>query len=265
MDYWHKQTEKPLFPELEWNKPERRDQAGRLLIVGGYLHNLNAPAKAYEYTKKEGIGDIKVVLPTKTKPLLANSLPNAVFLPSTASGELARDGFEELLDYANWADTLLLPGDIGKNSQTTLLISDLMQNSKQPTILTRDTIESLQNSPELIADREHTTLILSFAQLQKFTQNLKTTSALTFTMDLIKLVEFLHTFTQEHACAILTLHQHKLIAASEGKISTTPIRESVEVSWRTRAASIAACYHTWNPTKPFESLTHTAWETSQYE
>ena len=33
-DYWQKQTEKALFPEIEWSKPERKDQAGRILIIG---------------------------------------------------------------------------------------------------------------------------------------------------------------------------------------------------------------------------------------
>ena len=35
-DYWQKQTPgKVLFDDVLWSKPERRDQAGRLAIVGG--------------------------------------------------------------------------------------------------------------------------------------------------------------------------------------------------------------------------------------
>ena len=38
-DYWHKQTSsKPLFPELIWSRPENRQLAGKLLIIGGNLH-----------------------------------------------------------------------------------------------------------------------------------------------------------------------------------------------------------------------------------
>ena len=34
--YWQKQTpEKPLFPDIEWAKPEQKSQAGRLGIIGG--------------------------------------------------------------------------------------------------------------------------------------------------------------------------------------------------------------------------------------
>ncbi len=263
--YWQRQTEKPLFAELEWNKPERRDQAGRLLIVGGYLHNLNAPAKAYQYVQEQGIGSVKVALPSKTKALLGKSLPAAVFLPSTSSGELAREGLDELMEYASWADTLLLPGDMGRNSQTTLLLSDLLTHTTQQAIVTRDAVDVLQNTPQLLTDREHTTLVVSFAQLQKLMQHLNISQALTFNMDLVKLVAFLHNFTSDHPCAIVTSHQGKLLVAAKGQVSTTNASQDLSqtqdnpLQWRTKAASIAACYQTWNPSNPFEPLTHSTY------
>ena len=34
--YWQQQTqENPLNPDIEWSKPEQRNQAGRLGIIGG--------------------------------------------------------------------------------------------------------------------------------------------------------------------------------------------------------------------------------------
>src|ERR1044071_6867008 len=96
--YWQRQASKPLFEELEWNKPERRDQAGRILIIGGNVHHLNAPAKAYEVTRRCGIGEVIVALPSKTKRLVGKMIPEAVFTPSTPSGEFAQDGAAELLE-----------------------------------------------------------------------------------------------------------------------------------------------------------------------
>lgn len=266
LTYWQKQTEKALFPELEWNKPERRDQAGRLLIVGGYQHNLNAPATAYEIVKKQGVGEVKVALPDKTKSLLGRNLPSAVFLPSTSSGELAHEGLEELVNYASWADSILLAGDVGRNSQTTLLVSDLVQTTTNQIIITKDALDSLQNAPEMITDREKTTVVASFAQLQRIFVNLKLPTAITFSMDLIKLVDILHDFTKQHPCSIVTLHQNKLVVGSGGRISTTncnsrPDRESSRtLKWRTKYAAIAACFQTWNPGKTFEALTYSAGE-----
>lgn len=253
---WLKQTDSPLFENLQWNKPERRDQAGRLLIIGGYLHNLEAPAKAYEFATKQGIGEITLALPSKTKLLLGNTLPGALFLPSTNSGELAREGLTELIEYTSLSDTLLLPGDIGRNSQTTLLLADLLTHTETPAIITRDAFDCLKNTPEILAERTRTILVLSFAQFQKFAQELNEPMAVSSTMDLLKLIEYIRDFTANNPCSIATVHQNKLIVSVNGKISTTPIDESAQKSWRTKYATIAACYQTWNPTKPFEALTH---------
>jgi hypothetical protein len=255
MNYWFKQTEEPLYPELEWNKPERRDQAGQILIIGGYLHNLGAPGQAYEYCKKQGVGDLRIALPSKLKGLVGSTLPNAIFLPSTASGELAHDGLEELILQANWANTLLLTGDLGRNSQTTLLVADLLSQTNLSAVLTKDAIDSLKNTPEIMFERENTTLILSFAQLQTLTKQIGWPKATTFSMGLVQLVELLHELTINYPVNLVTLHQNHFIVASKGQISTTKTDEDEEKQWRVKAASIAACYQTWNPTKPFESLT----------
>lgn len=77
-------------------------------------------------------------------------------------------------------------------------------------------------------------------------------------MDLVKLVEFLHNYSTQHPIAIITLHQNQLIAAVNGRVSTTKIKNVAEPpQWRTVAAAISSCYQTWYPGKPFEALTHT--------
>lgn len=259
-NYWQKQAEKPLFEELEWNKPERRDQAGRLLILGGTIHSLTAPAKVYEIAKQQGIGEAKVVLPDATKKLLhPSALQDFVFLPSTSSGEFSKDGLDELISYSNWADTILLPGDSGRNSQTTLLFSELIKSYKERVVVARDALDILLHDYNVLLNREHTTIIASFADLQKLSKLAGEEVAITYSIDLNQLVEFLHNFTQEYAADIVTLHQNQLIVASNGNISTTKIKsENADFIWRTEFSAIASCYQTWSPYKPFEALTHTA-------
>lgn len=254
--YWQRQDSKSLFPELEWNKPERRDQAGRLLIAGGTVHELTAPAKAFEWATKEGIGTAKVALPDKTKRLVGKTLPEAVFLPSTSSGELSSEGTQHLLEYALWSDTILFTGDSGRNSQTTILFEELLRSFDGQAVITRDAIDILTNHASALVERPNTTLVLSFAQLQKLMQNHGQKIPLSFTMDLVKLVDFLHTFTATQPCGIITLHQNQFIAAINGRVSTTKSsNESESKQWRLRTATVASCYQTWNPHQPFESLT----------
>ena len=258
-NYWYRQSDKPLFPELEWNKPERRDQAGRLMIIGGNLHNLSALATAFEVTKKTGIGSIKLVLPDKTKRLVGSTLPEALFLLSTATGEFSHQNEGELLEHVIWADGLLLPGDNGRNSQTTILFEDLLQNYQGLAVVTRDAVDSLSNNSAALLDRADTTLVISFAQLQKLSRNYGESEALLFSMDLVQLTTFLHQFTQKTKASVVTIHQNQLVVAVNGVISTTKLQPPREKQWRTRYASLAACYQTWNPHKSFEALTQAAY------
>lgn len=258
--FWLKQSDQPLFPELEWNKPERRDQAGRLLLVGGTVHDLNAPARAFEHVKQTGVGSAKIILPDKTKRLVGPTLPEAVFLPSTTSGEFSHDGSHELLEYALWADTVFLTGDNGRNSQTTILFEELLRSYTGNVVLTKDAVDILTNHPETLLNRDRTVIVVSFAQLQKLIQNFGNATPLTFTMDLVQLVEFLHSFTAIHQVALITLHNNQLVTAFNGRVSTTKLvaRNDDSLKWRLHTASLAACFTTWNPHQPFESLTEAA-------
>ncbi len=265
-DTWQKQGSQSLFPELEWNKPERRNQAGKLLIVGGDMHNLVAPASTFEAVKKIGIGDVKIVLPSKAKRFLPKDmLSQFIFLPSTATGEFSLDGENELLEQAAWADSILLPGDSGRNSQTAILFQNLLTAYVERIIITRDALDTMSSSPTEMLQRPRTTLIASFAQLQKLIKNYGDTTPLAYSMDLVKLVESLQKFTSHTMADIVTLHLDQIIVASGGKVSTTKLIKPVDEStkWRLTTASHAACYQTWNPKKPFESLSHISYLVSQ--
>ena len=68
MKFWQKQEPgKPLFPDVEWNKPERRDQAGKLGIIGGNKLGFLAVAESYQESLKTGVGEARVLLPDALK------------------------------------------------------------------------------------------------------------------------------------------------------------------------------------------------------
>lgn len=260
-DYWIRQSDTPLYEQLEWDKPERKDQAGRLLIVGGNVHSLTAPALSYATAQSLGIGSQKVVLPRKAKRLIPEGEAfSTLFLPSTPSGEFSKDGAHDLLEYALWADTVLLPGDTGRNSQTTVLIEELIRSYTGQVIVTRDTLDNLNAGAMELFQRENTTIVASIAQLQRLLKSLGHTKPVTFDMSLVALADLLHTLTLENQASLITLHQSQYIVAHNGKVGTTkqssPTNEPTH--WRTAFAAHAACYQTWYPNKPFEALMHCA-------
>lgn len=258
---WLRQSDKPLFEQLDWDKPERKDHAGKLLIVGGHVHALTAPAQSYVLASSLGIGVQKVCLPSKTKSILGKAPFDAVFIPSTPSGEFAKEGINELLEYALWADTVLVPGDIGRNSQTTLLLDQLVQSYTGQIVITQDALDTLSGNPDQSLSRQNTTVIASIAQLQKLAKNIGWSDPITFTMDLTKLVDVMSEFTKKYSASIVTLHQSQFVVAYGGQVSTTKSGQNIDEpeSWRNAFATHAAVYQTWYPNKPFEALTHCAY------
>lgn len=252
-EYWQRQTlAKPLFPDLEWSKPERRDQAGKMAIIGGNKLGFAAVASAYSDALRTGIGQCRVVLPEALKRAIPTNITDTLFVPTNPSGGMAKDGLPQMQATAAWADSLLLIGDTGRNSETAIALEELLQSTTKPTVITRDAIDLLKSSSELMLTRENTLLVVSFAQLQKLFQAVYYPKILTFSMQLTNLVEALHKFTITYPATIAVLHSENFIIAHDGKVTTTPWQNPMAI-WRGSVAAKATAYWTWNPTKPLES------------
>lgn len=252
--YWHKQEpETPLFPELQWSRPENRHTAGKLLIVGGNSHGFNAPATAYHVASEAGIGTARVLLPDALQKTLGKHMVTAEFAPGTPSGSFSKQALDEVLDQSSWSDGVLLSGDFGRNSETAILLESVAQKYKGRLIVTRDTTDNFYHIPKVLLDREETLLVVSFAQLQKLASAAKFGHALTFSMDLLNLIDGLHEFTKLHQAVIMVRHLDNIIVADGGRISTTKIDE--EAVWRVTFASRSAVWWLQHPTKRFEAIT----------
>ncbi|MDR3125739.1 MAG: hypothetical protein LBU20_01555 [Candidatus Nomurabacteria bacterium] len=166
-DYWQQQTaQEPLFPDIEWSKPQQKAQSGKLLIVGGTTHGFSAVVKAYAAATAAGAGDVKVAVPDGLKKSLPPDFADSVFLPTNPSGALSKDAQAELLAAAQWADGVLLVGDSGMNSETGILLANLLGDTDTWTTITRDAIDLLQTSAADIVKRPQTHLLMSFPQVQ---------------------------------------------------------------------------------------------------
>lgn len=254
-DYWQKQTtDKPAFPDLIWSRPENRRQAGKLLIVGGNAHGFAAAGDAYAAASDAGIGRARVLLPDVLQKAVGKIFAAGEFAPSTPSGSFSRRALAEILAMSQWADAVLLAGDFGRNSETAVMLERFIDKYDGPLTLTKDALDYFAKSPMQLLERGDTSLVLSFAQLQKLAAGSGTTTAFTFDMDLLRLVEALHDFTQSHPVYIITKHLDTIFVAAHGRVSSTKLAKDVEI-WRVRVAGSAAVWWLQNPAKPFEALT----------
>lgn len=251
--YWQRQEPgKPLYPDIEWSKPERRDQAGKLLIVGGNKLGFAAVAESYQSSLTAGVGQVRVFVPDCLKGSIPSTIPDIVFAACTPSGGLSKDATPDLTASAAWADAVLLIGDAGRNAETALAYEEFISKYSGQLTLTRDAVDLVKNNPSLLAERPDTLLVVSFAQLQKLFQGVYYPKVLTFNMQLLQLVEALHKFTITYPSTIITLHKDTLLIANDGQVVTQHWDEPMAI-WRGSVATNAATYWLWNDSLPLKA------------
>lgn len=253
--YWQRQTvQEPLFPDLLWSRPENRRHAGKLLIAGGNAYGFAAPAEAYAQADKAGIGASRVLLPDSLAKTLGRSFEAGEFAPSTPSGSFAQKALAELLSLATWSDAVLLAGDLGRNSETAILLEKFTHKYTGQLTLCNDAADYFINPQTAIMDRPQTTLVLQFAQLQKLASYSHFTTAFTSQLDLVHFIQTLHGFASAHSAHLVVYHLDNLIIAAAGKVSSTAVPATSPPSLA-QAAAYAAVWQLQNPDKPFEALT----------
>jgi NAD(P)H-hydrate repair Nnr-like enzyme with NAD(P)H-hydrate dehydratase domain len=252
--YWTQQADTPLFPDIQWNKPEQRSQAGKLGIVGGNKLGFVAVGDAYAIATDAGVGQIRVLLPDVLKKSVPPTFTDITFAETNPSGSLARDARGEMFALGHWADAILLIGDAGKNSETAILYEDFIRDYTGMLTITRDALDLVMTAPEMLVERDNTMLVASFAQLQKIFTKVYYPKILTFSMQLQQLVETLHKFTITYPVTVMTFHQNHIVVASAGQVTTTKWENPMAI-WKGNVATHASAYWLWNPSKPLESAT----------
>lgn len=252
--FWDRQSpQKPLFPDVEWNKPEQRSRAGKLGIVGGNKLNFSVIADSYSTALKTGSGEVKILLPDALKKSIPSAITEATFAPSNISGGLSREALADLQAIGDWATGLVFIGDAGRSSETSIVYEDFLSNHSGWVTLTRDAVDLVSASNHTLVDRDKTLFVLSFAQLQKLFSSVYYPKVITFSMQLANLVECLHKFTITYPVTLVTLHKDHLLVAHGGRVVTMEWDKPMDI-WRGKTATNAATYLLWNETKPLEAI-----------
>lgn len=253
--YWKRQTlDAPLFPDIEWSKPEQKSLSGKLGIIGGNQLGFAGVAEAYSVALGTGAGHIRVLLPDVLKKTIPAAITDAVFAPTNPSGSLSKDAIAEMNALGEWANSILMIGDAGRSGETAVVYEQFIQKYTGQLVLTRDAIDLVKNGSEMLIERPNTVLIASFAQLQKLFQSVYYPKVLTFSMQLTNLVEAVHKFTITYPVTIVVLHKDHLIVASNGAV-TSQVWSNPMLIWRGSVAAKAAAYWLWSPSKPLEAIT----------
>lgn len=254
-DYWLKQDkETPLFPGILWSRPEHKQTAGKLLIIGGNLHGFIDVGISYQRAVQAGAGTVKVLLPDALQKIVGATLENCEYAPSTPSGSFAKTALTEFLSYAQWADCVLLAGEFGRNSETAILLEEFVQKYSGPLCITRDALEYFYASAKAIVDRPATMIIGATGQLQKLAMSVRFTSAITTSLDLIRMSEVLRDFSTAHQAIFVTHQLGTTFVSEKGRVSSTKTGSDDDI-WRIPTAAAASVFWMQNPSQGFEAVT----------
>lgn len=252
-DYWKKQPPtSPIYPDIEWSKPETKTHSGKLGIIGGNKLGFVGVAGAYSIAINSGVGQVRVLLPDVLKKTMPKTISDTVYGATNPSGSLAKDAITEMTALGAWADEILLIGDAGRSSETAIAYEQFLQKYTGKLVVTRDAIDLVKNSAQQLIERPDTLIIASFAQLQKIFQSVYYPKVLTFSMQLTQLIEAVHKFTITYPSTIAVLHKDYLVIAHDGQVVSTEWNNPMAI-WRGDVASKAAAYWLWNPGKPLEA------------
>lgn len=251
---WLKQDPgRPLFPEVLWSRPENKRIAGKLMIAGGNLHSFRAPAEAAGSTVEARAGAVRVLLPDALRKHLGKLVPQAQFLPSTPSGSFAQSALSDLLEVSGWADGTLLVGDFGRNSETAILLETFLQKNQDIIVLTGDSLEYFYTNPDAVLNRPNSLIVGDIPRLQKL---LAAKVLLKQSMDLSRLVDTLAELTTGCFAHVATIHSGQVVAASAGRVSTTPTKDTT----LEKLSAYSGVFWIQNPANPFKAISSAAIE-----
>jgi len=262
--YWLKQAkDKPLFEDLLWSRPENKRLAGKLLVVGGNLYGFAAPGTAYGAAMKAVIGTARVLLPDKLQKTVGKLILEAEFAPSTLSGSFSKMALAQLLEAAQWAESVMLAGDFGRNSETAILLDSFMNKFEGQVTVAQDGLDYFLGPKSPLIERANTLSVIDLGKLQKLAKNNRRTTPILHNMMLTDLVETLHDWTTGNPGQIITRHADNFIVASGGQVSTTPALN--ELNWQVELAANASVWWLQNPEKPFEAITTAIFDYMQHQ
>ncbi|HVE80730.1 MAG TPA: hypothetical protein VNA68_01135 [Candidatus Dormibacteraeota bacterium] len=246
-----KQSDKPLFGDILWNKPLSRSGSGRLLIVGGHKSQFNICQNAYMAAVAAGIGECNLIMPDSLYSLLKHA-PHITFVPSNASGALGKAALADILEQVSGCDGIMLPGNLSTNSETTTLIESLIRETGKPLILGAEALRSIAFNLKLATARPKTLVAAEMPGIFDFANSLKVAVSFKHQDSILNMSDLFEKLMDETNCDYLSWSGAGLIAAASKQCSLSAIAGELPPGWYEGAATVFWLQY---QSQPFEALT----------
>lgn len=123
-DFWIKQGDEPIDPDILWARPEQKKLAGRVSIVGGSKSSFRDVSALHSQVLAAGIGEVKTFLPNILEKVLGEN-ESFIYVPANGYGEFGDASRVALAAASSWSDTLIVSPDFGSNSEAIKVLRDV--------------------------------------------------------------------------------------------------------------------------------------------
>jgi hypothetical protein len=201
---------------------------------------------------KAGAGIVKVLIPESTKKIIGNSSEDIIFGAATKSGGFSQAALAEFQESSNWSDAIMLSGELGNNSDTTILFEKFLEKLDSALIISGDAFDFSKIYFDKLLKSHNVIFILDLPKLQKLAVQAGLTKPVISSISLINLIEVLHELTDKNKASIVMEYNEFLVVASQGYVSTTPItnRDKLQI----KMVAHASVWFMQNQNKIFEAL-----------
>lgn len=240
----------PLFDNVLWNRPERKNASGKLVIIGGNAHGFSSVSESFGFATKAGIGVARVLMPDSLSKTISKVWPETEYAPSTKSGSFSLKALNEWLAVSSWADSALVSGDLGANSETAIVLDKFVEKTDTSLTLVGDSINLMTSTPLTLLEKANLTIGPDFTQLQKLLISIRYPTALKSSLNMFQVADLLHSLTLSYMFSIVFNFEGHVYVAHHGDVSATP------ASSESILPAVTACtvWRLQQPTKPFEAM-----------
>jgi hypothetical protein len=204
--------------KLSWEKPERKDQAGSLIIFGGASLKLKEVDSIFKSAKKYGVGQVSALVPESLSKVFKREDPYLIPLLYDSHFGLSDQGLRTFQDEFSLSDSLVL-ADLGRSSSTQLKIASQVAKSFKPVIITNSGFSLLNNFHTELLSNGSITVLLNLQNLQKLISvaKLNTSSPLLSSSSFKQIIDSLFEISNQIKAKIVLLEDGRIFSVNNSQ------------------------------------------------
>jgi len=232
---------------LAWERPERKDQAGSLIIFGGVSLKLKEVDTIFKSAKTCGIGSAHALVPESLAKVFKREDQYLTPINFDSYYGLTDTGLKTFSEEFALGDSLTL-ADIGKSSATQHKLALEISKTLKPVIVMDSSVNLILNYHSEILNNPNITIIINFQNLQKIIK----VSGIKLEKPLLSDSSF--NFQLNILYKLSTHIRSKIILVSEGKVTAVQGHQYLSLSFEKDSLDLVgrlSCWQIWASNSSF--------------